>query len=72
MQMQCKRVPNSCKQSELPPKDYTLLQISLPIWHQIAKGPSHPEAAAEEDITAEGDRTVVEELELDSNDKNDL
>jgi hypothetical protein len=54
-----------------PPKDHTLLEIS-PLWHQIPKGPSHPEAAAEEDRTAEGDRTVVEELELDSNDKNDL
>jgi hypothetical protein len=28
--------------------------------------------AAKEDRMAEGDRTVVEELELDSNDKNDL
>jgi hypothetical protein len=28
--------------------------------------------AAEEDRMVEGDRTVVEELELDSNDKNDL
>jgi hypothetical protein len=28
--------------------------------------------AAEEDRTAEGDITVVVELELDSNDKNDL
>jgi hypothetical protein len=55
------------------PKDHTtLLQIFLPLWHQIPKGPSHPEAAAEEDKTVEGDRTVVEELELDSNDKNDL
>jgi hypothetical protein len=26
----------------------------------------------EEDKTAEGDRTLVEELELDSNDKHDL
>jgi hypothetical protein len=69
--MQCKRVPNSCKQSELPLK-ITLLQISLPLWHQIPKGPSHPEAAAEEDRMAEGDRTVVVELEPDSNDKNDL
>jgi hypothetical protein len=33
---------------------------------------SHPEAVAEEDRMAEGDRTVVVELELDSNDKNDL
>jgi hypothetical protein len=54
------------------PKDHTLLQISLPLWHQIPKGPSHPEAEEEEDKTAEGDRTLVEELELDSNDKHDL
>jgi hypothetical protein len=36
------------------------------------KRSSHPEAAAEEDRMAEGDRIVVVELELDSNDKNDL
>jgi hypothetical protein len=72
--MQCKRVPNSCKQSELPLeiRNHTLLQISLPLWHQIPKGPSHPKAAAEEDRMVEGDRTVVVELEPDSNDKNDL
>jgi hypothetical protein len=36
------------------------------------KRPSHPEAATEEDRTAEVDRTVVVELEPDSNAKNDL
>jgi hypothetical protein len=36
------------------------------------KRSSHPEATTEEDRMAEGDRTVVVELELDSNDKNDL
>jgi hypothetical protein len=36
------------------------------------KRSSHPEAAAEEDRMAEGDKTEVVELELDSNDKNDL
>jgi hypothetical protein len=36
------------------------------------KRASHPEAAAEEDRMAEGDRTVVVELELGSGDKNDL
>jgi hypothetical protein len=33
---------------------------------------SYPEAAAEEDRMAEGDRTVVVEMGPDSNDKNDL
>jgi hypothetical protein len=33
------------------------------------KRSSHPEAAAEEDRMADGDRTVVVELELDRNDK---
>jgi hypothetical protein len=36
------------------------------------KRSSHPEAAEEEDRMAEGDRTVVVELELGSSDKNDL
>jgi hypothetical protein len=36
------------------------------------KRSSHPEAAAEEDRIAEGDRTEVVELELGSSDKNDL
>jgi hypothetical protein len=36
------------------------------------KRSSHLEAAAEEDRMADGDRTVVVELELDRNDKNDL
>jgi hypothetical protein len=36
------------------------------------KRSSHPEAAAEKDGMEEGDRTMVVELELDSNDKNDL
>jgi hypothetical protein len=36
------------------------------------KRSSHPEAVEEEDRMEEGDRTVVVELELDSNDKNDL
>jgi hypothetical protein len=36
------------------------------------KRSSHPEAAAEEDRMVEGDRTVVVDLELDSNDKNDF
>jgi hypothetical protein len=36
------------------------------------KRSSHSEAAEEEDRMAEEDRTVVVELELDSNDKNDL
>jgi hypothetical protein len=36
------------------------------------KRSSHPEAAEEEDRMAEGDRTMVVELELDSNDKNNL
>jgi hypothetical protein len=36
------------------------------------KRSSRHEAAAEEDRMVEGDITVVVELELDSNDKNDL
>jgi hypothetical protein len=36
------------------------------------KRSSHPEAAEEEDKMAEVDRTVVVELERDSNDKSDL
>jgi hypothetical protein len=36
------------------------------------KRSSHPEVVAEEDRMAEGDRTVVVELELGSSDKNDL
>jgi hypothetical protein len=55
-----------------PPKDHTSLrQISLPLASNTKRF-SHPEAATEEDRMAEGDRTVVVELELDSNDKNDL
>jgi hypothetical protein len=65
------RVPNSCKQSELP-LEITHSSKSLPFWHQIPKGPNHPEAAAEEDRMVERDRTVEVELEPDSNDKNDL
>jgi hypothetical protein len=36
------------------------------------KRSSHPEAVAEEDRMAKGDRTVLVELELGSSDKNDL
>jgi hypothetical protein len=36
------------------------------------KRSSHSEAVAEEDRIAEGYKTVVVELELDSKDKNDL
>jgi hypothetical protein len=36
------------------------------------KRSSHPEAVEEEDRMAEGDRTVVVELDLGSNDKIDL
>jgi hypothetical protein len=36
------------------------------------KRSSYPEVAAAEDRMAEGDRTVVVELERDSNDKSDL
>jgi hypothetical protein len=36
------------------------------------KRSSHPEVAAEEVRMEKGDRTVVVELELDSNDKSDL
>jgi hypothetical protein len=52
-----------------PPKDHTSLQISPPLASNTKRS-SHPKAAAEEDRMAEGDRTVV--VELDSNDKNDL
>jgi hypothetical protein len=55
-----------------PPKDHTsLLQIS-PSLASNSKRSSHLEAATEEDRMAEGDITEVVELELDSNDKNDL
>jgi hypothetical protein len=43
-----------------------------PLWHQIPKGLVILRWREEEDRMAEGDRTVVVELELGSSDKNDL
>jgi hypothetical protein len=62
------RVPNASKEL-ITPKDMHHSSKFLPLWHQVS---SHPEAATEEDIMAEGDRTMVVELELGSSDKNDL
>jgi hypothetical protein len=59
------------QRSELPLKITTLLQISPPLASNTKRS-SHPEVAAEEDRMAEVDRTVVVELERDSNDKSDL
>jgi hypothetical protein len=58
------------QRGELPLK-ITLLQISPPLASNTKRS-SHPEVVAEEDRMAEGDRTVVVELELGSSDKNDL
>jgi hypothetical protein len=59
------------QRSELPLKITTLLQISPPLASNTKRS-SHSEVVAEEDRMAEVDRTVVVELERDSNDKSDL